>query len=133
LDASNSKPKRFDMKVRLKPAAAKRYRDLTAGNTYSVIGIEADDYRIMNDHGRPYLYPHQLFTIVDKTPGALWRETTGDDGERYVYPPQLSEPGFFEDYFNSLPAAIATLQAYLLKAAARSRNHKKRLGDTRAA
>jgi len=32
-----------------------RYRDLTFGQPYVVIGIEADDLRILNDAGRPFL------------------------------------------------------------------------------
>ena len=34
-----------------------RYPDLTPGQDYVVIGIEADDLRILSDQGRPYLYP----------------------------------------------------------------------------
>jgi hypothetical protein len=30
---------------------------LTPGQAYSVIGIEADDYRLLNNAGRPFLYP----------------------------------------------------------------------------
>jgi hypothetical protein len=33
------------------------YNDLTPGQSYVVIGIEADDYRILNDQGR-----HPIFT-----------------------------------------------------------------------
>jgi hypothetical protein len=33
------------------------YADLSADQPYVVIGIEADDYRIFNDAGKPYLYP----------------------------------------------------------------------------
>jgi len=32
----------------------------------------------------------------------------GDDGERYSYPRPLNKPGFFEDYFDHHPKAIAT-------------------------
>ena len=34
-----------------------RFRDLSPGRPYVVLGIEADDLRILNDEGRPYLYP----------------------------------------------------------------------------
>lgn len=34
-----------------------RIRDLSPGRPYVVLGIEADDLRILNDEGRPYLYP----------------------------------------------------------------------------
>jgi hypothetical protein len=33
------------------------YPDLSPIQPYFVIGIEADDYRILNDCGKPYLLP----------------------------------------------------------------------------
>jgi hypothetical protein len=32
------------------------YPDLTPDQPYYGIGIEADDYRILNNYGKPYLY-----------------------------------------------------------------------------
>jgi hypothetical protein len=43
------------MIVKLKKKHA-RYRDLTLGQPYAVIGIEANEFRILNDAGRPFLY-----------------------------------------------------------------------------
>lgn len=60
-----------------------RYRDLTSGQLYGVIGIEADDLRIINDAGRPFLYPPDLFSLVDAREPADWVTEFGDDGERY--------------------------------------------------
>ena len=48
------------MIVKLKKRIAS-YPDLTLGQPYVVIGIEADDLRILNDVGRPFLYPHDSF------------------------------------------------------------------------
>ncbi len=47
------------------------YPDLTPGQPYVVIGIEADDLRILNDQGRPFLYPPELFEVID--PPRTWR------------------------------------------------------------
>ncbi len=102
------------MKVRLK-AASSKYKDLTPDNVYRVIGIEADDFRIMNNIGQPFLYPPRIFQVVDETPGRDWVFSTGVDGEHYAYPPQLSLAGFFEDYFDGKRRAHATLQSYLMK------------------
>ena len=33
----------------------------------------------------------------------------GDEGERYAYPPPLNAVGFFEDFFDAKPKAVATL------------------------
>jgi hypothetical protein len=52
------------MIVKLRRTKA-RYRGLTPGPPYVVIGIEADDFRILNDAGRPYLYAPGLFKILD--------------------------------------------------------------------
>ncbi len=74
-----------------------RHTDLTPGQPYAVIGIEADDLRILNDHGQPYLYPSDQFDVPDARQPRDWIMATGDDGERYAYPPQLNRIGFFED------------------------------------
>ena len=76
------------------------YPDLTPNRPYFVIGIEADDYRILNDYGKPYLYCSQLFKVIDSNEPAIWITEYGDDGERYSYPPALNDVGFFEDYFD---------------------------------
>lgn len=88
---------------------------LTSGRLYDVIGIEADDYRIQDDRGHPYLYSPALFTIVDAHEPADWVIEIGEDGETYAYPPELNTPGFFEDYFNDNAGAILVLQRYLRK------------------
>lgn len=84
-----------------------RYQDLTAGQAYVVIGIEADDLRILNDAGWPYLYPRRLFELLDSREPSDWVTELGEDGERYAYPPSLNKPGFFEDFFDGKPRAVA--------------------------
>ena len=88
---------------------------LTSGRLYDVIGIEADDYRIQNDHGHPYLYSPTLFTVVDAHEPADWVIESGEDGETYAYPPELNTVGFFEDYFDDNAGAILVFQRYLRK------------------
>ncbi len=84
------------------------FPDLTEDQPYFVIGIEADDYRILNDRGRPYLYPSRLFEVIDPREPSIWVTEYGDDGERYSYPPELNEAGFFEDYFDGKDDALST-------------------------
>jgi len=84
------------------------YTDLTADQPYFVIGIEADDYRILNDSGKPYLYPAHLFEVIDPREPNTWITDYGEDGERYSYPPALDEAGFFEDYFDGKDEALMT-------------------------
>jgi hypothetical protein len=71
------------------------YRDLTLGQPYVVIGIEADDLRILNDSGRPFLYPAALFAIVDAYEPSDWVTEFGEDRERYSYPAPLNKPWVF--------------------------------------
>ncbi len=85
-----------------------RYRDLTFGQPYVVIGIEADEFRILNDAGRPFLYPAGLFSLIDSHEPADWVIEIGEDGERYAYPPPLNSSGFFEDFFDQKAKAVAT-------------------------
>ncbi len=83
------------------------YHDLTPDQPYFVIGIEADDYRILNDYGKPYLYPANLFDIIDYREPITWITQHGADGERYSYPSVLNEVGFFEDYFDGKNEALS--------------------------
>lgn len=83
-----------------------RYPDLTLHQPYVVIGIESDDCRILNDAGRPYLYPRRLFQVLDAREPEDWISEYGEDGERYAYPPALNSPGFFEDFFDHKSKAV---------------------------
>jgi hypothetical protein len=94
------------MIVKLKRRNVK-HPDLTPGQQYVVIGIEADDLRILNDQGSPYLYPHHLFEVIDPREPEDWVVEFGEGGERYAYPPPLNESGFFEDFFDGKPDAVA--------------------------
>ncbi len=76
------------------------YPDLSENQPYFVIGIEADDYRLLNDSGKPYLYPPELFEVMDPREPSDWVTEIGEDGERYAYPAPLNETGFFEDFFD---------------------------------
>jgi hypothetical protein len=103
------------MKVRINPdhPEAGIYKELNPANEYKVIGIEADDYRIVSDEGLPYLYPHELFVVLDESIPSDWQTKYGQDGERYSYPLELNAPGFFEDYFDGDRAAVIKLRQYL--------------------
>lgn len=94
-----------DMTLKLKQRNID-YPDLTPGQSYIFIGIEADDYRILNDQSRPYLYPHDIFEVEVPYEPEDWVTDIGDEGERYSYPPALNAPVFFEDFFDGKREAI---------------------------
>jgi len=87
------------MIVRLKSKDS-NYPDLSITQSYFVLGIEADDYRILNDYGQPYLYEADLFNVLNSQEPKDWIVDIGEDGERYAYPELLNEIGFFEDFFD---------------------------------
>lgn len=103
------------MKVKLKPRA--KHFGLTPGNVYRVIGIEADDFRIMDDQGMPALYPPRLFQVVDDTPDSDWCVEKGDAGEIYAYAPELAPAGFFEAWWDGEQRAQMILRAHLYRLA----------------
>lgn len=86
--------------------------DLTVGGVYEVIGIEAGNYRILDDTGRPYLFEPEMFQVVDPSRPSHW-VSEWDDGVEYAYAPELNEPGFFEDYFDHKPSARRAFHRYL--------------------
>ncbi len=88
---------------------------ISLGKVYTVIGIEADKYRILNDENDPTLYPPELFEIIDKNEPVNWITEYGEDGERYSYPPELNDVGFFEDYHNRDDRAINIFWNYINK------------------
>lgn len=115
------------MIVKLKKKSAS-YPDLTFGQPYVVLGIEADDFRILNDAGRPFLYPSSLFTKIDSQEPSDWVTEFGDDQERYSYPSALNKPGFFEDFFDEKPRAVATFW-HLVNRGLPTSNKKDRSAD----
>jgi hypothetical protein len=84
------------------------YPDLSPDQPYLVLGLEANDLRILNDQGRPYVYPREVFKVVDSREPEDWQSEVGDDNERYAYPPPLNAAGFFEDFFDGKLDAVAT-------------------------
>ena len=83
------------------------YTDLSENQAYFVFGIEADDYRLLNDAGKPYLYPPDIFDVIDSTQPSDWITEFGNDGEQYSYPEPLNEIGFFEDLFEQQQEKIS--------------------------
>jgi hypothetical protein len=101
------------MKVRFKAGWRRTYAELTPGNVYRVLGIEAGSLRIIADTGDPVLYEPSAFTLVDSVEPGDWI-TEWEDGEKYAYPPALRPPVFsFEDWHDGITAARAKLAHHL--------------------
>ena len=66
----------LEQELVVEPYLKERYDQIGYGN----------DFRILNDAGRPYLYPPHLFEVFDPSEPGDWVTDFGDDGERYAYP-----------------------------------------------
>ena len=94
------------MKVRYLKHLVNQAETMTIGREYTVIGIEGDSYRIINDADDPVLYePHQC-EVTDCTEPQFWVEVFADEEERYVYPEEWNKPGFFEEYHDVVPSVV---------------------------
>ena len=89
--------------------------NLTPKCTYSVIGIDFEFYRIVDDKNEPTLYPKTLFDIVDLKYPETWVKSDYGDGEWYIDPPELSREYFYEDYFDGVAEAVSVYNCYLDK------------------
>ena len=85
---------------------------LTKGEVYEVIGIEAGDYRILDDSGSPVLLEPGLFKVVDRTRPEHWK-TEFEDGVEYSYAPELAAPGFFESFHEGKPKTVRAFHHYI--------------------
>lgn len=104
------------MKVRLKAdwrELENHNHRLTDGKVYDVIGIEADDYRIIDDEKYPVVFPHEIFDIVDGSEPDDWVTNYDEDGERYSYAPEIDADGFFEDYHDGKEDFVKRFWAYI--------------------
>ena len=105
------------MKVKAKATVHDRlvdeseHRGLSAGTVYDVVGIDRKNFRLIDDNDEPFLYPKALFEIVDPSIPDGWITETLDD-EYYVDPPEFAEPGFYEDYFDRVEAAVEKFEAF---------------------
>jgi hypothetical protein len=102
------------MRVRRKEDSRQTPFSLTKGKEYEVLGIAADHYyRIVDDDGEPVLYSRRLFRIVDRSRPKDWVKKYGEEGELYAYPPEIGEPGFFEDWHDGVASARKTFAEFL--------------------
>jgi hypothetical protein len=93
------------MKVVLNSQSApdgSHYWDLTGGDTYEVLGIECDLYRILDDQNEPILFHPICFEVIDSKQPENWISSV-KDGARYAYPPGWGVPGFFEAWHQRHP------------------------------
>ena len=99
------------MKVIYKTPEAGRNHRLTLNRKYPVVGLDDEHFRVINDNHEPILYPREIFEVADPLIPSNWRKNEFEEGAFYIDPPECSEPGFYEDYFDDDPKAIATFNS----------------------
>jgi hypothetical protein len=105
------------MRVRLRADFASRTKDgrahrgVTALEAYFVIGVNQEEFRVVDDKGEPILYPKDLFEVVDATLPSGWQFCEYPDGEYHLDPVATGAPGFYEDFFGSNGDRVAQSKA----------------------
>lgn len=79
--------------------------DLTVGKTYEVLGIEADGYRLLNDHSDPVLFHPCSFQVIDPTEPEFWVCEIDEDGERYCEPKSWRDHNLLEAFHDGVKEA----------------------------
>jgi hypothetical protein len=87
----------------------KLFPDLTYGNVYAVIGIEGNYYRLLGDHGLPFLYHKSRFDVTDPEKEPDWIGKTDELIGEIWYPERLMDDGIFEDYFSYNSEAMGSV------------------------
>ncbi len=111
---------------------------LTVGRVYEVLGVEADSYRVLTDEDTPnapndpVLYEPECFWIVDAAEPSFWQTKRGDNGERYAYPAEWGEAGFFEDYHDGVAAVRELFWKSLQNLYPRTHKERQRAGQNAA-
>lgn len=88
------------------------YQHIGIGKTYLCVGIEYGGYRIVNDDGEPVLYSKKWFGKIEHYP-PNWVKTQYNDGQYYIYPPELQERYFFEKWFDRDPVILRRFGDYI--------------------
>lgn len=105
------------MRVRLRADFRERVTDgrlhqgVTPLEDYFVIGVDWENFRVIDDGGEPILYPKALFEVLDPTLPPGWQFCEYADGEYYLEPVRTGRPGFFEDFFCSDGDRVAQADA----------------------
>lgn len=85
---------------------------LRVGREYTVLAISAFGGRVLlriasDEAGVPALFQAEMFEVVDSRLPSSWRATLEQSGGLDIGPDAWLQAGFWEDYFNDAPEAVA--------------------------
>ncbi len=82
-------------------ARGQEHRGLSSDGEFYVLGVDEENYRLINRNGEPILYPKDLFEVLDASIPSGWHFHDYEDGEYHLQPARTAEPGFYEDWHGS--------------------------------
>jgi hypothetical protein len=84
------------------------------GRVYHVLGLELQPhrsrYRLVGDEATPALYSPEMFEVVSSRVPSCWSINSSAPGYVDVEPESWSRPGFWTDYYNAEPLAVACFE-----------------------
>lgn len=89
---------------------------LTVGKTYVVLSVhtatgKSTEYRLISDDGRHALFDSAQFRTVNSEIPSSWVTMDGGTGMLEQGPEKWARPGFWEDYYDGVPKAVAEFEA----------------------
>ena len=90
---------------------------LTLGKTYVVLAVMATPergvlFRLIGDESRtPALFDSRQFRTVSSSLASNWAAFGDEQGGLELTPESWARAGFWEDYFNQVPAAVEAFEA----------------------
>jgi hypothetical protein len=77
------------------------HQGVTPLESYFVIEVAPENFRVIDDSGEPILYPKALFEVLDRTIPANWQFCEYPDGDYRLEPVSTGTAGFYERFFCS--------------------------------
>ena len=88
---------------------------LTPNKKYLVVGLDHDSFRVINDNQEPVIYDKNMFDVIESSLPTDWVWERFAKDEYYANPPEMSAPGFYEDWFDRMPASQLAFSKYLMR------------------
>lgn len=79
----------------------RKHQGVWPGETYFVLEVTHDEYRVVDNKGEPVLYPKEMFDVLDSTIPSHWQFCEYEGGEYHLEPVRTGVAGFYEDFFGS--------------------------------
>ena len=103
------------MVVEFVKSIGEKTSEFVVGRKYLLVGIDDDNYRVMTDGLKPFVYPRTCFAPPNLTPPAGWLRITYEGGEYESYDPDSGGKAVVMGMFDGDPDATAQFANYVAK------------------